>query len=162
TCTTATTEPLVMPVRASTFTPPVVAPRVRCSHQRTRNSPPTISPSDGSSRPRTSRPLASATGPLQQLGDPHAELVVDHDDVAARHEAVVDEHVDGGAGGAVELHDAALAEAQQVADLEAHAPQLDGDDEVDVGEQVEVGRARVGGAGPQVGVGDRGDLGAAA
>ena len=50
------------------------------------------------------------------LGDPQAELLVDHHDLAARDRPAVDQQVDGLAGQAVERDDRARAERQRLAD----------------------------------------------
>ena len=88
----------------------------------------------------TAQPSAFGSSPaaLDQVGDPDAELAVDDDDLAAGDEAAVDQDVDGGVGGAVELQDGAGLEAQQVPQRHAQAADLDGHLDRDVGEQREV------------------------
>src|SRR5581483_4065906 len=90
---------------------------------------------------RGAAPLgASALRPLpaaHDLGDPHAELVVDDHDFAARDERAVDEQVDGAVGRAVELDHVADGQAKQVAHAEAGAAEHGGHRHLHVAEQVE-------------------------
>ena len=74
------------------------------------------------------------------LGDADAELLVDDDDFAVPHERAVDEHVDGAAGGAVELDHRSGSQGDDVAHLQPPAPELGGDFHVHVVQQRE--RAR--------------------
>ena len=53
---------------------------------------------------------------VDDLGDPEAEVLVDHDDLAAGDQPAVDQQVGRAAGGAVELEDGAGGEREQVAD----------------------------------------------
>ena len=76
--------------------------------------------------------------------DADAELFVDHDDFAVPDERAVDEHVDGTAGGAVELDDRTGLQPDDVAYLQPPAPELGGDFHVHVVEQ-----ARAVGPGPR-------------
>src|SRR4051812_34741128 len=67
--------------------------------------------------------LRQLAGPLDQVGDPDAELAIDDHDFAAGDEPAVDQHVHRCVGGTVELQDGAGLEAQQVP--ERHAQPAD-------------------------------------
>src|SRR3954471_7572951 len=70
------------------------------------------------------RRLGRALG-REHLGDPQAELLVDHDDLAAGDRLAVDQKVDGLAGQPVERHDRPGAERQRLADGHLRATDLD-------------------------------------
>src|SRR6476469_9996903 len=58
-------------------------------------------PAAGRPPPRTHHSYAEPAVQVgsDDLGDPHGELLVDHDDLATGHQGAVDEQVDGAAGG---------------------------------------------------------------
>src|SRR5258708_15887901 len=64
---------------------------------------------------------------LDDFGHRHAEALVDDDDLAARHQAVVDVDVDCFADLAVELDDGAAAELEELAHLHGGAAEHGGD-----------------------------------
>src|SRR5258708_1238454 len=64
---------------------------------------------------------------LDDFGHRHAEALVDDDDLAARHQAVVDVDVDRFADLAVELDDGAAAELEELAHLHGGAAKHGGD-----------------------------------
>src|SRR5260221_3153003 len=64
---------------------------------------------------------------LDDFGHRHAEALVDDDDLAARHQAVVDVDVDRFADLAVELDDGAAAELEELAHLHGGAAEHGGD-----------------------------------
>src|SRR3954464_3184670 len=112
---------------------------------------PRTTPIERMSRPRSpinvspAALLARCVGAADDLCDPHAELVVDDDDLAAGDEGAVHQEVDGAAGHPVELDDRAGGEGEQVAHGHAGAPELGGDAHLDVGQQLQ--RCRIGGGG---------------
>src|SRR4051812_40018007 len=69
------------------------------------------------------RPGVRAVG-REHLGDAQAELLVDHDDLAAGDRLAVDQQVDGLAGEPVERHDGAGPEGERLADRHPRAADL--------------------------------------
>jgi len=65
---------------------------------------------------------ADAFAGTDHVGQPHAETVVHHDDLAMRDQRAVDEHVQRFAGGTLQFDHGALVELQQVADRDAGMP----------------------------------------
>ena len=61
----------------------------------------------------------------EHFRDPQAELLVDHDDLAAGDRLAVDQQVDGLAGEPVEGHDRPRAERERLADRHLRATDLD-------------------------------------
>src|SRR5437868_15503402 len=82
-------------------------------------------------------PALGAVG-LDDFRHRHAETLVDDDDLAARHQAVVDVDVDRSADLAVELDDGAAAELQELADLHGRAAEHGGDLDGNVVDRLEV------------------------
>src|SRR3954470_8741024 len=70
------------------------------------------------------RRLARALG-REHLGNPQAELLVDHDDLPAGDRLAVDQEVDGLAGQPVERHDRPGAERERLADGHLRTTDLD-------------------------------------
>ncbi len=80
------------------------------------------------------------------LGDPDAEVLVDHDHLAPGDQPAVDQQVGRAAGGPVQLDDGARVEREQLAHAHPGAAQLGGDLHLDVVQHVEPAAAlRLGG-----------------
>src|SRR6185312_3792811 len=77
-------------------------------------------------------------GGADDIREPDAEFLVHDHDFAVSHEGSIHENVQGLAGGAVELHDGALVELQQVADGDAGAPDFHGKSDRHVKNDVQV------------------------
>ena len=73
----------------------------------------------------------SAAGVVDDLGDPEAEVLVDHDHLAPGDQPAVDEQVRGAPCGPVQLQHGTGGEGEQVAHGHPGAPELDGDLHVD-------------------------------
>src|SRR5437763_15688887 len=82
-------------------------------------------------------PALGAVG-LDDFRHRHAEALVDDDDLAARHQAVVDVDVDRLADLAVELDDGAAAELEELADLHGGASENGGDLHGNVVDRLEI------------------------
>ena len=82
------------------------------------------------------------------LGDAHAVLLVEDDDLAVGDDRAVDEDVDGAAGDAVELDDRARAQLEHVGHGQAGAAQLGGDPHLDAAQQRQRVRAWASSAAP--------------
>ena len=76
------------------------------------------------------------------LGDPQAEVLVDHDDLAAGDQAAVDQQVGGAAGGPVQLEDGAGRQLEQLAHRHPGAADLDGHLHVDAVQQLDAAGLR--------------------
>src|ERR1700757_4347682 len=84
----------------------------------------------------------------EDFSDSQAELLVDHDDLAARDRRAVDEQVHGLARHPVQRHDRALSQLERLADGHPRAPHLDRQVDRDVAQApqvVELVRRRLGG-----------------
>jgi hypothetical protein len=61
-----------------------------------------------------------------EFGDPNAVVFADRDNVAARHDLVVDEQIDRAAGRAIEIEDLTRHEAQDFLDRQLAAAEFGG------------------------------------
>ena len=77
--------------------------------------------------------------------DPHAEVIVEHEDLASSDESFVDENVDGIAGEFIEFDDGAGFEPQDILDEHACTTEFDFDVEFDVLEKLDAGGVGQGG-----------------
>src|SRR5882757_1134508 len=88
-----------------------------------------------------------ALGRADDVGDPYAKFIVDHHRLAAGDQAIVDEHIEGLARHLVQLHHRARAEVEQILDGHPRPPELDGEIEGNVHQELEAACGRVVGTG---------------
>src|SRR4051812_6746333 len=96
---------------------------------------------------KTASTLEDALSDIEDAGDAHRVVLIDHDDLAVCDQAPVEQHVCRCPGGAVELDDRTGLEGEDVAHRHPGASDLYGERHLHVGDAAELADHRIVGDG---------------